>query len=76
MPLKMGAPRTIQPDRVKELISEMEENKVDWTYSQLAKILSKEIGIAITPAAVSNCARRNNIILPKTHGRKPRKKGA
>ena len=51
MPLKMGAPRTIEPDRVKQLITEMEENKVDWTYPQLAQILSKEIGIVITPAA-------------------------
>ncbi|MCC5617480.1 hypothetical protein LC605_20795 [Nostoc sp. CHAB 5836] len=70
MPLKMGAPRLLDPQRVQQLISEMEQNKVDWTYPQLAQILSKEIGIVITPAAVSNCARRNNIILPKIHGRK------
>lgn len=73
MPLKMGSPRTIQPDRVKQLIAQMEQEKIDWTYALLATIISKETGVAVTASGVSNCALRNNIALPKIHGRKPRK---
>jgi len=67
MPLKMGAPRTLDPDRVKELIEQAEG---DWSYTDLAKILSQEIGVVINADAVSKCARRNGIIRPKLAGRK------
>ncbi|PHJ64977.1 hypothetical protein VF04_04125 [Nostoc linckia z7] len=71
--LKMGAPRTIDPERVKELIKEAEAQKRDWSYPELAKILSEETGKEIKPDAVSKCARINGIILPKLSGRKPSK---
>lgn len=70
MPLKMGAPRTIDPSRVRELIQEMEQSKVDWSYPQLATILSQEVGRDVTAAAVSKCARTNGIIRSKLPGRK------
>lgn len=76
MSLKMGAPRTIQPDRVKELITEMEANKIDWTYAQLADIITEETGVPVTAKGVSLCALRNNIILPKIRGRKRPKTNA
>ncbi|MBN3948434.1 MAG: helix-turn-helix domain-containing protein [Nostoc sp. NMS7] len=70
MPLKMGAPRTIQPDRVKELITQMEQEKIDWTYAQLADIITEETGVTVTANSVSSCALRNGIVSPKIHGRK------
>ncbi len=69
MPLKMGAPRTLDPERVKQLIEDIKKTQGgNWTYSQLAKILSQELGTTVTADGVSKCARRNGIIGSKSPG--------
>lgn len=69
MVLKMGSPRTLDPERVRELINQIEKAQGrKWTYSQLAKILSEELGTTVTGDGVSKCARRNGIITDKLPG--------
>ncbi|MDZ7969710.1 MAG: hypothetical protein RM368_33005 [Nostoc sp. DedSLP03] len=67
MPLKRGIKPAVEPEMVLQVIEEL---KGDWSYPQVAKILSELVGKPITADALSKMMRKRKLILPKMSGRK------
>jgi hypothetical protein len=64
---KRGPRPAVQPEMVLRVIEGL---KGDWSYPQLAKILSELTGKPITAGSLSKIMRKHNLILPKLSGRK------
>ncbi|MHC5762195.1 hypothetical protein [Nostoc sp.] len=67
MPLKRGIKPVVEPEIVLQVIEEL---KGDWSYPQVAKILSSLVGKPVTANALSKMMRKSNLILLKMSGRK------